>query len=212
MAWYEFDSKSGFYRIRFRYPPNGGAKFNLSKSLMIQDEDTANAKCVIVEETIRLLMRGTLEVPDGVDVGEFIVSGGTLKAPPAPVERTKTTTLKELFDAYVEEMAGVEGRESTLKTERYHIAHLSESGLRDKLKRGLGSGKVVASISFDDIQGYVTARSKQRWRDKTIGRDTIEKELGTLGTIWRWGMRRGMVGVAVPWRIKDLTLPFAKDG
>ncbi len=204
MAWHEFDEKSGYYRIRFRYPPQGGTKFNLSKSLKIQDEDTANSKCVIVEETIRLLMRGTLKVPGGVDVGEFIVSGGTLTAQQVVAEGPKATTLKELFEAYVREMSAIAERAATLKTEGYHIAHLSTPKL-------LGDNRAVVSINESVVQDYINTRSKQLWRGKRIKRDTIEKELETLGAIWRWGMRRGLVGVVVPWQFKNLKFPFAEE-
>src|SRR5215210_4440995 len=82
MAWFEYDSKSGFFRVRFRYPPKGGRKYNPSKTLKITDEGKAHAKCELVEETIRLLERGVIKVPEGIDPGEFIVSGGTLTAKP----------------------------------------------------------------------------------------------------------------------------------
>ncbi|QDV33692.1 tyrosine-type recombinase/integrase [Tautonia plasticadhaerens] len=201
MAWHEFDSKSGFYRIRFRF---AGTKFNLSKTLKITDVDRAHACCETVEETIRLLKRGVLRIPDGVDPGEFIVSGGRLTEPLKPNKPvTKPKTLTDLFNAYVEEMGAIEGREGTSETEGYHIAHLSTPDL-------LGGDRIIDEVTADDIQRYVNARSKQWWRGRLISRDTIEKELATLGTIWRWGGRRGLVAVPPPWRLRDLTLPFAK--
>jgi integrase len=203
MAWPEFDQKSGFYRIRFRF---AGKKYNLSQTLKITEETKANARCEIVEETIRLIKMGVLHVPDGVDAGDFIVSGGRLtEAPKVAVRATPTIlTLADLLRAYVEERASVEGQESTRKTEGYHIDHLSDAGL-------LGGGRVVAEITGNDIQGYVSARTKMRWQGRPISRDTIEKELATLGVIWRWGNRRGLVAVAPPWRVKDLTMPFARE-
>jgi integrase len=203
MAWPEFDEKSGYYRICFRY---AGKRVKRSKTLKITDEGKAHARCAAIEETIRLLDSGRIRVPDGVDPFDFIISGGRLtEAPKVAVRATPTImTLADLFHAYVEEAQTVEGKESTRNTVGYHIDHLSDAKL-------LGGSRVVAEITENDIQGYVNARAKQRWRGIPISRDTIEKELTTLGVIWRWGNRRGLVAVSPPWRVKDLTMPFARE-
>jgi integrase len=204
MAWFEFDQRSGYYRICFRY---AGKRIKRSKTLKITQEAKAHARCEIVEDTIRLIERGLLRVPDGVDAGDFIVSGGTITEPPklaAPPPEVTVRTLTDLFDAYMEEKRAVAGRESTLKTEGYHIAHLSDPNL-------LGGHRVVEEITCSDVQHYVNARARQRWHGRTISRDTIEKELATLGLAWRWGVQRGLVAAGPTWRVKDLSLPFARE-
>ncbi|WP_152050227.1 tyrosine-type recombinase/integrase [Tautonia marina] len=203
MAWPEFDEKSGYYRICFRY---AGKRVKRSKTLKITDEGKAHAHCAAIEETMRLLESGRIRVPDGVDPIDFIISGGRLTeaSKVATPEEQVVRTLGDLFNTYVEEMQGVKGRESTLETEGYHIAHLSDPAL-------LGSQRVIEEIAFNDIQGYVNARAKMTWYGQPISRDTIEKELSTLGAIWRWGARRGLAVGPPPWRVRDLTMPFARE-
>ena len=183
MAWFEQDKKSGIYR--FRFPSTDPRQHRTPKEFKIRDEDAANAKCVEIDETIRLVERGVLTIPEGVDPVLFISSGGKVMQRPVFVPPPEAVTLKALFDAYIAERSEVGGRDGTILTENIHIAHLKEL---------LGEGRDVASIGFDDIQGYATGRRKQKWRGDAIQRETIEKELATFAAIWRWGMRRGMVG------------------
>src|SRR4051812_3381207 len=74
--------KDGIYLIRF---PFRGKEFK--RSLKTQDASAAAAACHVVELTIHRLHTGQIHVPDDVDSGDFIVSGGSLikpVEPPAP--------------------------------------------------------------------------------------------------------------------------------
>src|SRR5215213_5854389 len=101
MAWIEEDRQSGIFRVRFRYPSDSGKKHRVPKEYKFRNEDEANAKCVEIDETIRLIERGILKVPDGVDPVLFISSGGRSTARPVAAPPPKPATLKELFDAYI---------------------------------------------------------------------------------------------------------------
>ncbi len=64
--------KNGVYHIRFRFR---GRQFK--KSLKTSDRADAQAAVHIVGQTIHRLTVGLLALPDGVEPGDFIVSGGT---------------------------------------------------------------------------------------------------------------------------------------
>src|SRR5688572_29057885 len=61
-------------------------------------EARAVAKAAEVDETLSLLDRGRLEVPEGVNLGDFVAAGG--KAPVLAV-RPETVTARQLFDRYL---------------------------------------------------------------------------------------------------------------
>ncbi len=63
------DAASRRYRIRFRY---GGASYN--RSLKTTARREALSVCGRVDETIRLLERGSIEMPEDADPGDFILS------------------------------------------------------------------------------------------------------------------------------------------
>ena len=68
--------KDGIFHIRFRYQ---GREFK--KSLKIRDRGAAEAAKNLVELTTHRLLTGQIAVPEAVDVGDFILSGGTLLEP-----------------------------------------------------------------------------------------------------------------------------------
>ena len=84
MASLEFDELSGRYRIRFRY---GGQPYK--RSLKTTDVKEAQGVLGRVEETIRLLERGRMELPAGAEPGVFVLSDGKLQSK-SPAERQHT--------------------------------------------------------------------------------------------------------------------------
>jgi hypothetical protein len=71
--------KGDVFCVRFRYRSK-----EYKKSLKTRDEPAARAALHLVELTLHRLHTGQLHVPDRVDPGDFVISGGTLLA---PVER-----------------------------------------------------------------------------------------------------------------------------
>ena len=69
--------KNGVFVARFRYR---GKEYK--KSLKTGDRRDAEAALLEVRRAIHRLTVGLLAVPDGIDPGDFIVSGGTLRAAP----------------------------------------------------------------------------------------------------------------------------------
>src|SRR5437870_5369143 len=116
MATLEFDEAAHRYRVRFRF---GGRPFKRSLKTGIRSE--AEAVRGRVEETIRLLERGRLELPVGADPGTFIISDGKLSVKPVA---ERVLTLGQLIAAYQKALPEGVKEANTLTTERLHCKHL----------------------------------------------------------------------------------------
>jgi hypothetical protein len=89
--------KNGAFLARFRFRGK-----SYKKSLKTRSTSDAKAALCIVELTIHRLTTGQLRVPTGVDIGDFIICGGTLTTPPpkAP-SKEPTLTFAQLVKAYL---------------------------------------------------------------------------------------------------------------
>jgi len=197
MAHHEYDKNSGFYRICFTYPQaDDGVRYKRSRNLKIKDARRAAAICGTVEETIRDLGRGVLTIPEGVDPGDFILSGGKLTAKAEAAPRSKALSLNGMLDQYAASVQTKE--ESTRRSERTHFKHLL---------RILGPKAVVQQIEKKDVQGYVDRRSGETYErtGQKTKPQTIKKELGTLSVAWNWAKDAGEVEAGPP--IQKLRFP-----
>lgn len=177
MAYLELDTASGCYRVRFRFD---GRSFK--RSARTKHRRHAQALLGQVEETLRLLQLGMAEVPEKVDPGDFIVSGARTRRErlaPSPVR-----TLADLFRIYQQELPQGAKEPRTLEGEKLHIKHLLHH---------LKSGSRVAALSTGDVQRYVELRSKDAYRGRSTGPDTIRKEISTLRLVWNWAKAQGHV-------------------
>ncbi len=206
MAWFEKNEKSGGYYFGFRLASQGNRKYKRACKLKdIRTDAQADAWCDHIEDSLRKIEAGIVEVPDSCDFAVFVINGGREVVRVEPPPRPKACTLGGLFNAYQSARSSDVDRRSTHQTEVIHMAHLAEPGL-------LGGSRKVDSIVFRDIQGYVDNRARQEGRrGQRIQRVTIEKELATLGQVWRWGLLNGLVRAAVPWRLRDLRMPLGQE-
>src|SRR5688500_95114 len=92
MAWLERDVRTGNYKIGFRV---GNRK--VKKSVQTSSRIEAKELLAVVEQTLRAVERGWASVPPGVDLGDFLLSGGRLAG---PVQLQEKLRLSDLFDAY----------------------------------------------------------------------------------------------------------------
>ena len=176
MASIEFDDDSQRYRVRFRLD---GRPYK--RSLKTADYREARARLGGIEHTLHAIECGHLEVPFGSDPAVFVLSGGKRKG---EEERREHLTLRQLIERYQAELPPGTKEESTLNSERTHFKHLL---------RHLKGSSVAQSLSVPDIEGYITKRMKDCWRGKSIGSETVKKELTTLRLVWKWGAERGYV-------------------
>jgi hypothetical protein len=156
MASLEFDATAGKYRIRFRY---GGKPFK--RSIKTKDKTEAEGVAARVEETIRLLERGRLELPEGVDAGVFILSDGKLNG---KASAGRGLTLDALLALYRKSVPKGSKAQTTLNTEETHISHLS---------RHLRKTKLAQSVTTTDMQMYAEKRLRDSYRGKPIRPDTV---------------------------------------
>jgi len=180
--------KSGNYLVSFRW---AGVSYN--RSLDTRDADLAEAGLARVDETLALLKRGRLLIPEGVDPGLFIKSGGVLTEAPGASEPRRKITLGELCDGFADQ---ARSDPKTKVTTRIHHAHV---------KRLLGERTVVDSITLADVQRYCDQKAKEAWHGRSIRPRTIRKELHTFRQTWEWGARLELV-VAPTWQLRNLTL------
>ena len=68
------DHRGNHYRVAFRL---GGQKFQVA--VKAKDSKEAEACLARLEENLRLVERGRLTIPDGADVGLFLLSDGKLE-------------------------------------------------------------------------------------------------------------------------------------
>jgi integrase len=141
-----------------------------------------------LEESLRFVDRGLLEIPPDADLGRYLVSGGRLNAQPT---LKSPLTLGELLRRYqVEHPDGVK-ESSTRSTEKIHIGHLL---------RIIDRQTAVGGVTTETLQGYVNARAREKGRGRRpISHVTIQKEIGTLASVWnRWARTLGLVDGPAP--------------
>lgn len=173
MAGLSIDKKTGLWQIRFRWD---GREYK--RSLATDNEREALSARGRVEDTIRLLERGLLDLPPSADVATFIVSSGKRTG-----EKTAKEDLESLALKYLESHPEGSKAATSLYTERIHLTHLSD----------FFGGRPLASIGTSDVQDYVTHRSKTKFRGRTIGGATIGKEVATLQQLWLWCVANGHI-------------------
>jgi integrase len=146
-------------------------------------EARARARGAEVDETLALIERGRLAVPDGVPLQDFVAAGG--KAPAAPA-RPQVVTARQLFDHYLETHANGTIERNSLGTARSHLSQVAAS---------LGDRFRVQGLTLLDLQAHVDRRGK-----KGVAAVTLKKEVATLRACWNWAAHGGLLKGAFPGR------------
>jgi hypothetical protein len=115
---------------------------SFKSSIKTSDQTEAKGVAARVEETIRLLERGRLELPAGADAGIFILSDGKASA-------EQRYTLGDLLKLYQKILPQGAKAETPLNTEEIHISHLL---------RHFKKTKFAQSITAADMQACVHKR------------------------------------------------------
>jgi hypothetical protein len=87
MAWLDKDP-SGFFHVCFRL-----GERKLKRSLRTKNDRQANAACLRLEENLRLVELGCLELPSGGDIPVFLLTDGRLNGKPEARQRVKPSCL-----------------------------------------------------------------------------------------------------------------------
>jgi hypothetical protein len=143
--------KDGIYHVRFRF---GGREYK--KSLKTRSEDSAAAAQRSIELTIHRLITGMIAIPENVDPGDFILSGGTLHEPrrKKAVPPLALPSTKALIEEYKES-------QRNLLAESYHYSQAMH--LRH-LVRHLGDFADAScdKVGYRDLDGYLKVRLASR--------------------------------------------------
>ncbi|QDV37608.1 tyrosine-type recombinase/integrase [Tautonia plasticadhaerens] len=188
---------SGFFRVEFRY---GGRRFN--RSLKTRDEREATALLGRIEETLALLQRGRISIPDGADVGAFVLSDGKLTAKPRiAAPPPAAPTLGRLVEDYLASPPANK-EAGTLKVERSYLRNV---------ERVLGGEKSLDAIDLPAARLYAKKRLSETRNGKAPKPYTVGKELKTLCHVWRWAVKLGAVSTPPAWKPGDVDMPKEED-
>jgi integrase len=146
-------------------------------------EQQANAKAAEVDETLDLIERGRLTVPEGVDFEDFVAAGGKI---PAVAARPETITVRQLFDHYLKTHGNGTIEASSLKTAKTHLNQVAET---------LGERFRIQSLTVINLQEHV-----ERRRKKGVAPVTLKKEMATLRACWNWATHGELVKGVFPGR------------
>jgi len=111
------EQRGNRFRIIFRL---SGRKHHVSVRTS-HPKDT-EACLVRLEENLRIVERGRIVIPDGADVGLFLLSDGKLER---PVELVRSVRLVELFEIYQTQFTAGAKEAITREMEDIHMKHLS---------------------------------------------------------------------------------------
>jgi integrase len=161
--------KGDVFVVRVRYL---GKEYK--KSLKVRDPKEAEAARRLVEVTIHRLLTGQVQVPAGVDPGDFIVSGGTKTKANAP--RTPDLSIGQAIDEYLAAQRTYLAP-STHYLFGIHLGHWRRH-LGTAVKRPVGAVTSTALETY--LRGRVAAASET----------TAAKERRTLIHLFRWLVAR----------------------
>jgi hypothetical protein len=134
------EQRGNRFRVIFRL---GGQKHRVSVNA--PDKKDAEACLIRLEENMRLVERGRLAIPDGADVGLFLLSDGKLEQPVAVVRPVR---LGEMFETYRTEFTAGAKEAITREMENIHLNHLA---------RLIGGETPVAALTAGTVQQFVDA-------------------------------------------------------
>ncbi len=177
------EKRGGRFRVIFRY---GGKKFR--HELKTGNEREANALVGRVEENLILLERGKLDPPADGNLALFLLSDGKINEKPR-VE--VSLPLSMFFRRYRDEFTKGAKEANTRYTEKIHMDHL---------ERVIGPRTGIRSVTAETLQRYVDERAGETGpSDRPMSRVTIQKEIGTFGSIWnKWGVPQALVSGPAP--------------
>jgi len=120
MAWLQQDP-SGNYHISFRL---------FKRSLRTSNEKDARTRLDRLEETIRLVEAGRIEIPTEIDLPRFLLSDGKLNGKPVV---TQSLALQELFARISHLTPYVLARDlrQYLENKVFHAFHVNVTGEPD---------------------------------------------------------------------------------
>jgi hypothetical protein len=174
--------RSDRIRIVFRY---AGRKFQ--HPLRTCEKREALSCLNRLEENLRLLERGRLELPHGADLPTFLLSDGKRTNKP---EAPETLTFSVLRDRYLAAHSYGAMEDNSLETVKMHLRHFEKS---------LGASFPMPTLRLGHLQEHVERRSKAHGIHKrSISPTTLRKEAASLRAAWNWAVAAELLAGAFP--------------
>src|SRR4051794_30926414 len=139
-------------------------------------EQQAKAKGSEVDETLDLIERGRLTVPEGVGFEDFVAAGGKV---PAVAARPETITVRQLFDHYLTTHGNGTIETSSLGTALTHLNQVAVS---------LGERFRILSLTVISLQEHV-----ERRRKNGVAPLPHKKEIATHRAFSNWKVNSELV-------------------
>jgi len=160
MAWLE-QKNSGTYHVVFRI-----GEEKLRRSLKTKCLNEASSRQNRIEENLRLVEAGRLEIPDDSDLVTFLLSDGKLNQ---QVRVPKRTRIGKLYNLYVDSLPEDSMEDNSLSTASIHMQHMAKN---------LPANLELRDLATEDLQTYINDRAKQPGQfGKNVSSTTIRKEL-----------------------------------
>lgn len=167
---------SGNFHITFQF---GGKRFK--RSLKTKDKRQATSLRARLEETIRLIELGRIELPESVDVPTFLLSDG--KSSQKTIIRE--ANLGDLFVRFFDSLPNGSLEPGSVAMMQIHRRHL---------ERHFGKRLQLKLLKFSDLQGYVSKRAQDPGiRGRKLSPSTIKKEINTLRAVWKWAVASDLI-------------------
>ena len=134
-----------------------------------------------LEETIRLIELGRIDLPDSVDISTFLLSDGKTNQKSV----VREASLGDLFIRFFDSLPEGSLEPGSIAMMQIHRGHL---------ERHFGKRIQLKLLRFSDLQGYVSKRSQDPGiRGRKLSRSTIKKEINTLRAVWKWALASDLI-------------------
>ena len=163
--------KNSVYLARFRY---NGKEYK--RSLKTSDKVDADGALLEIQRVLHRLAIGMIQIPIGVDPGDFIFSGGVLTAPETPRSDEPSLTMAQAVPEYLENLGHlVRHHRLTIRSHlRNLLRHLGPKGERP-----------LQDIKAHELEAFLQARLRRRCHT------TVGKERHTVVRFFAWAVARG---------------------
>ena len=195
---------TGVFHIVLRL---GGKRYK--RSLHTKVESKAISRRDEIQETVDLLRRGKIKIPEGTAAIDFVLhdedAPASNQADKAVVESPdkvpySPTPLVSVFERFFDAIPPGNVEDETLRMMHIHKRHLLRI-LSPKLD--------FAKLTGEQLQSYVSKRAKEKTQyfiqqsggkksRRSVGASTIRKEITTLGAAWKWAKTVPLVTTEFP--------------
>ncbi len=149
------------------------------KSLKTRNEDGAKTALREVENRIYSLQKGYVSVPDGVDVGDYIVWGDSARK---AAEAQPTLSFAELKEVYLKAHEHLKAASTSL-TERIHLSNI-------EALLGRAASRPVNQLRHNHLESALQQRLD------AVCSTTVRKERQTLVSFFAWAVRNGYLATS----------------